>query len=254
MSENKKVILESKGLVKHFGGIFAVDDIDFKLYEGEILGIVGDNGAGKSTLIKCITGAYTRDQGDIILRGSKIQAKNTLQTRNLGIETVYQNQGLIDELNASYNLFLGREKIKSGLIGKIFQTLDRKFMNKETKELLKSIGIELKKPNAPVKELSGGQQQAVVVGRSAYWRGEVIILDEPTSGLGVEEQNKVLQMVRDINTKYNISFIVISHNLEHVFDLVDRILVMRCGKIVGNKKIKETTRNEIVALITGAAK
>ncbi|MBE0479147.1 sugar ABC transporter ATP-binding protein [Candidatus Aerophobetes bacterium] len=250
--KNKRIIIEARGLKKHFGGIRAVDDVSFKLYESEILGIVGDNGAGKSTLIKLITGAYKSDGGEVFLNGNRLEIQNTLQLRKLGIETVYQNQGLVENMNAPSNLFLGKEKVKPGLLGRVFKWLDKKFMKDETNELLKKLNIELKNFALPVKQLSGGQQQSVTIARATYWKGKITILDEPANNLGVEEQEKVLNLVRNLRENHNISFIMITHNLEHVFGIADRILVMRNGKIVGDKNVKETTRNEIVSLITGA--
>ncbi len=247
-----RVVLEVKHLSKHFGGIKAVDDVSITFNNKEIVGIVGDNGAGKSTLIKMISGAYKKDKGEIFLNGEKVEAENTRDAINLGIETVYQNNTLVDLLNASSNFFLGRERVKDNIWGRWFGFLDKAGMKKDTVKTLKNFRIELKNINSPIKVLSGGQQQSVVVGRAAYWKGKVIILDEPANNLGVEEQGKVLKLVESIRDEYGITFIMISHNLEHVFGIADRIIVMRGGKVVGVRKKAETTRNEIVGLITGA--
>ncbi len=248
----RQVILRVVNLSKNFGGIKAVDNVSLDFYTNEIVGIVGDNGAGKSTLIKMISGAYERDSGDIYLDGQHINVENTTEAIKLGIETVYQNNTLVDHLDAPKNFFLGRERVTNNILGRLFGFLDMKSMRQDTLKTLQNLKIELKNINAPVKLLSGGQQQSVVVGRAAYWKGKVIILDEPANNLGVQEQRKVLQLVQSIRDEYGITFIMISHNLEHVFGIADRIVVMRGGKVVGVKKTAETSRNEIVSMITGA--
>lgn len=250
--DSKQVILRVVNLSKHFGGIKAVDNVSLEFYKGEIVGIVGDNGAGKSTLIKMISGAYERDSGEIYLDGQKINVKNTSEAIKLGIETVYQSNTLVDHLDAPKNFFLGRERVTENIWGRLFGFLDIKGMRQDTLETLRKLKIDLKDINTPVKFLSGGQRQSVVVGRAAYWKGKVIILDEPTNNLGVQEQREVLKLVQSIRDEYGITFIMISHNLEHVFGIADRIVVMRGGRVVGVKKTLETTKNEIVSLITGA--
>lgn len=249
---SNQIILKVINLSKHFGGIKAVDNVSLEFYKSEIVGIVGDNGAGKSTLIKMISGAYERDSGEIYLDGQLVNVKNTADAIKLGIETVYQNNTLVGHLDAPKNFFLGRERVTDTLWGKIFGSLDMKGMRQDTLNTLKKLKIDLKDIYAPVKLLSGGQQQSVVVGRAAYWKGKVIILDEPANNLGVQEQREVLKLVQSIRDEYGITFIMISHNLEHVFDISDRIVVMRGGRVVGVKKTSETSRNEIVGLITGA--
>jgi len=249
---NENIVIETKSLEKHFGGIMAVNKIDMKLYKNEILAIVGDNGAGKSTLIKTITGVYKKDGGEIYIEGKKVDIRNTRDAKNLGIETVYQDKGLIPVLDASSNLFLGREKMRKNFLGKVFKFLDVWYMREETKNLLKKIGVELKDLTAHVKFLSGGQQQSVIVGRAVYWSGKILIFDEPTNNLGVNEQNKAIELIRNIRDTYKeVSIIMITHNLYHVFKLVDRILVLRNGQVVGERLRAKTTRNEIVSMITG---
>ena len=245
-------VLEARSISKNFGGIRAVDDVSFSLNKGEIVGMVGDNGAGKSTLIKVVTGAYKRDAGEVLLNGKPVVIENTRQARDLGIETVYQSSGLVEVMDAAANLFLGREALRPGWPGRIFGLIDRKRMRNETRELLKSLQIEVRNMSAPVQTLSGGQQQSVAVGRAAYWKGEIIILDEPANNIGVDQQRAVLNLVRHIRDTNGISFIMISHNMEHIFAVADRVIVMRNGRKVGDKRIAETSRNEVVGLITGA--
>lgn len=250
-SDGAPVVLEARALCKNFGGIRAVDNMSFTLGKGEILGIVGDNGAGKSTLIKIITGAYRKDGGEVLLNGRPVEIESTRHARELGLETVYQSSGLVEVMDAAANLFLGREALRPGWLGRL-GLIDRKRMRSETRELLKTLQIEVRNMSAPVQSLSGGQQQSVAVGRAAYWKGEIIILDEPANNIGVDQQRAVLSLVQHIRNTHGISFIMISHNMEHVFSLADRIIVMRNGRKVGDKRVVDTTRNEIVGLITGA--
>lgn len=244
--------LEARNIRKNFGGIKAVDDVSFRLEKGEILGVVGDNGAGKSTLIKTVTGAYRKNGGDVFLNGQPVVIENTRKARELGIETVYQASGLVEVMDAASNLFLGREMTKSGWLGKALGFINRGKMRSETGDLLKTLNIEVRNLAAPIRNLSGGQQQSVAVGRAAYWQGEIIILDEPANNIGVDQQRAVLELVKRIRDTRGVSFIMISHNMDHIFKLADRVLVMRGGRKVGNLRIADTTPAEVVGLITGA--
>ena len=239
--ENREIILETKGLSKHFDGIRAIDNIDMKLYKKEIIAIVGDNGAGKSTLIKTISGVHKRTRGEIFVYGETAHINSPLDARNYGIETVYQEESVIPILDAPSNLFLGR----------LFKFVDFNYMKKETKGLLKKLRIELKDMDADVGELSGGQRQSISVGRAIYWGGKILILDEPTNNLGVEQEKRVTELIKGIRNEFDVSVIVISHNLAHIIDLADRIIVLRNGNKVGEKIKVETNTNELVAMITG---
>jgi ABC-type sugar transport system ATPase subunit len=250
---NREVVLEARGLTKRFGGIVANHNIDMKLYEREIIAIVGDNGAGKSTLIKAISGIYEPDGGEIYIRGEKAAIHNPIDAKNYGIETVYQDEGLIRLFNPSMNLFLGRERLRKNVLGKLFRLVDYKYMRNETEKLLERIDIRLKDINAEVSALSGGQRQSVVVGRAVYWGSKIIILDEPTNNLGVKEERKIIDLIKNLRDKHDMSVIVISHNINHVFELVDRIIVLRNGEKVGERLKNETNINEIVSMITGVA-
>ncbi|MBA7513481.1 Fructose import ATP-binding protein FrcA [subsurface metagenome] len=247
----RKIILEVKNLKKYFGGIKAIDGIDMKLYEKEIVAIVGDNGAGKSTLIKTITGIYKKDDGEIYINGREINITNTRSARENGIETVYQDQKLVPTFDASGNLFLGREKITENVVGKFFKILDYKYMKKETKKLLKKVGVEIKEIDSPTAYLSGGQRQGVVVGRAVYWGGRILILDEPTNNLGAKQEKIVIDLIKKIREEYNVSIIVITHNIAHVFELVDRIIILRNGKKVGERIKTESNPNEIISMTIG---
>jgi len=249
----RKKILEVRGLSKYFGGIKAIDNIDLKLFEKEIIAIVGDNGAGKSTLIKTISGVYQKTAGEIFILDNKVNINNPVDAKGYGIETVYQDQGLIPILTATSNLFLGREKIRENILGKLFKFTDDRYMKRETEKLLNQLDVNLKDLNAPVYNLSGGQRQTVVVGRAVYWGGKILIFDEPTNNLGVKQERRVLDLIKKLREEFDLSIIVISHNIAHVFELVDRIIVLRNGKVVGEKLKNETNTNEIVSMITGVA-
>jgi len=251
---NKAVKLEVKNLCKFFGGVKAVNDVSFKVHESEIVAIVGDNGAGKSTLIKVISGFHKRNSGEILLEGKKIEIDDPNEAKKNGVETVYQTEGLISIFNAAGNLFLGREKVYDNILGKLFKFTDEKYMEKETESLLKKLSIELKYIKEEIGNLSGGQRQAVLVGRAVYWGGKILIFDEPTNNLSVNQQRKVIDLIKNIRNHYKISIIVISHNIEHVYELADRIIVLRNGVKVAERLKSETTASEIIHLITGALK
>ena len=250
---NKEVILEVKELSKHFGGIKAVNRVNMKLFKNEIIAIVGDNGAGKSTLIKIISGVHKKDGGQIFINGEEVQIENPMNAKKYGIETVYQEEGVISIFDASDNLFLGRERYKSNFLGKWFKFLDFKYMKEETEKLLARLSIELKDIDSEVSNLSGGQRQSIVIGRAAYWGGKIVILDEPTNNLGVKQERKVMELIKNLRNSYDVSIIVISHNINHVFELVDRIVVLRNGVIVGERIKNKTDTNEVVSLITGVS-
>jgi len=247
----RKVVLEVKNLVKTFGGVRAVDEINMKLYENEIIAIVGDNGAGKSTLIKTISGVHRKNAGEIFINNEFVDIKSPSDAKKYGIETVYQDQGVIPLFNAPLNLFLGREKNKDNVAGRIFKALDFNYMNLETINLMHRIGIEIEDIAIPISALSGGQRQSLVVGRAVYWGGKILIFDEPTNNLGIKQERNVIDLIKKIRNEYGLSIIVISHNISHVFELVDRIIVLRNGKVVGEKIKNETEPNEVVAMITG---
>jgi ABC-type sugar transport system ATPase subunit len=250
---NRKVLLETKGLSKHFGGIKAIDDVNVQLHENEIIAIVGDNGAGKSTLIKTIAGVYRKDSGDIYINGELVHINNPKDARSYGIETVYQDGGVISILDATANLFLGRVKYQDNVFGRLFKFLDYKHMRKETEQLLERLGVTLKDLNARINNLSGGQKQSVAVGRAIYWGGTILIFDEPTNNLGVKQERKIIELIKRIRVEFGVSIIVISHNIAHVFELVDRIIILRNGQKIGERMKEKTNMNEIVSMITGVA-
>ncbi|HCU22201.1 MAG TPA: ABC transporter ATP-binding protein [Candidatus Atribacteria bacterium] len=243
---HEEPILKMKSISKKFGSVQALYQVDFELYPNEILGLLGDNGAGKSTLIKIISGVFTQDEGEIFIRGKSVTISDPAGAKELGIETVYQDLALATKLNIAENIFLGREKMKKFLNTPI-QILDKKKMEAETRPLLERLRIALD-PKLKVGTLSGGQRQATAIAKSVFWEAKIIIMDEPTAALGVAETAKVRQIILDLK-KHGASVILISHNLEDVFSVADRAIVLRGGMRVGDRIIKNTTRDEIVKLM-----
>ena len=248
---SNKPILEVKNIKKHFGGVVALKGVDFKLYEGEILGIVGDNGAGKSTLIKIISGVYKKDSGEIYYNGKKVEINNPMDAKMLNIETVYQDLALVDELDVSANIFLGREETYLGRLGKVFGLLNYNKMYIDSFKLLRKLKVDVLDLYKRVRYLSGGQRQAIALSKSVFWGKKIIILDEPTAALGVKESRSALDLIKTLK-EHGMSVIIISHNLQHIFNVVDRIMVLRRGEKVGIRNKHEITASEIVSMITGA--
>ncbi len=241
--------LQAKGLYKRFGGLVAVDHVSLDVYPGEVIGLLGDNGAGKSTFIKMISGAYKPDGGQILLNGEAVSFSTPLEARRRGIETIYQDLALCDNLDASANIFLGREKMRHQL--GIFRMLDRPYMLHESRQVLDQLDIRIPELRNPIRQLSGGQRQAVSIARAVYWNAHLMIMDEPTASLGVPEQLKVLELIRTLRNQ-GVPVILISHNMQDVFAVADRVIVMRRGSKAGERKISETTENEVVSLMVGA--
>ncbi len=253
MANKDDYILEALGISKHFGGVYALDNVDLQLKHNEILGLVGDNGAGKSTLIKIISGILKQDSGDIYFKGEKVNIENPKDASELGIETVYQDLSLVDPRNVPFNIFLGREiKYKGPL--RIFGTLNDRFMLKESQDLLDKMNIDLGSLVKPMRDYSGGQRQAVAISKAVYWGTKIAILDEPTAALGVRESAKVLEFIKLLKEKSKLSIIIISHNMQHIFSVVDRIQVLRRGKLVTVQEAQEVSADDIVKYITGADK
>jgi ABC-type sugar transport system ATPase subunit len=243
-------ILSVVNVSKKFGGVLALDDVSLALQPGEVLALAGDNGAGKSTLIKIISGVYQPDGGAISFRGSPADLPNPAAARNFGIETIYQDLALSDNLDVGANVFLGREPMNT-MLG-FLPRINRPFMREAARKLLDDLDIDISesKMSMPVGALSGGQRQAVAIARAMYWDASVLIMDEPTAALGVPEQLKVMALIRRLK-KENVAVIFISHNLTDIFNVADRIMVLRRGKVAGERLTKETTDVEIVSLMVG---
>jgi len=240
-------VLDVKSVSKRFGGVQALDDVSIHLNEGEVLALAGDNGAGKSTLIKVVSGVYHPDDGDIIFNNENIQLDNPRFAREKGIETIYQDLALADNLNVGANIFLGREPMitKFGV-----PIIDRELMLSESKKVLKNLEINIPESSLeePVGKLSGGQRQAVAIGRALYWNAKLLIMDEPTAALGVPEQRNVMDLIKKLKEQ-KVSIIFISHNLTDIFQASDRIVVLRRGIKAGERMINETNSDEIVKLM-----
>ena len=242
-------ILQVKDLYKRFGGLVAVDHVSLDIHPGEVVGLLGDNGAGKSTLIKMISGAYKPDGGQILLNGEVVSFSTPLEARRRGIETIYQDLALCENLDASANIFLGRERMRHQL--GIFRVLDRPYMLRESRQVLDQLDIRIPELRNPIRQLSGGQRQAVSIARAVYWNAYLMIMDEPTAALGVPEQLKVLELIRTLRNQ-GVPVILISHNMLDVFAVADRVIVMRRGSKSGERRISETNENEVVGLMVGA--
>lgn len=242
-------ILQIKNLYKHFGGLVAVDHVSLDIYPGEVVGLLGDNGAGKSTLIKMISGVYRADGGQVLLDGAPVSFATPLEARRRGIETIYQDLALCENLDASSNIFLGREKMRRQL--GILRVLDRPYMLHESSQVLDQLDIRIPDLRHPIRQLSGGQRQAVSIARAVYWKARLMIMDEPTAALGVPEQLKVLELIRTLRNQ-GVPVILISHNMQDVFAVADRVVVMRRGLMAGERKISETNENDVVGLMVGA--
>ena len=244
----KEPILRVENVSKHFGGVHAVENVSFELFQGEVLGLVGDNGAGKSTLIKMISGVLTPNEGRIYWQGEAIVDSSPKGVRDLGIETIYQDLSLADNLGVPANLFLGREVIKR-YFG-ILKVLNEKKMTHEARAELKVLNIRIDSMEIPVRNLSGGQRQSVAIGRALYWNARLLIMDEPTAALGVKERNNILRLIERLKSQ-GVSVILISHNLFDIFAVTDRILVLRRGTRASELITAKTTEAEVVRLMIG---
>ncbi len=243
-------ILSIRNLTKKFGGLTAVDNVDLDVFPGEVVALLGDNGAGKSTLIKCVSGAHMHTKGTITFQGEEVSFTNPIQARDKGIETIYQDLALANNLDVAGNIFLGREKERAHF-GGLFHSLEDKFMRARSAEALESLHVEIPDLTAPIETLSGGQRQAVAIARAVYWDARLMIMDEPTNNLGVPEQKKVLELIAKLRER-GVPVILISHNLPDVFAVADRLVVMQRGRKVTEKRIADTHSEEVVQYMVGA--
>mgnify|MGYP001007074151 FL=1 len=245
------IILKASGLVKRYGGVTALDGVDFELRAGEILAVIGDNGAGKSSLIKALSGAVVPDEGTMELDGQAVHFRSPIDARRHGIETVYQDLAVAPAMSIAENLFLGRELRRPGVLGSVFRSLDKKRMLEEAISRMNDLKVGIRSMTQAVETLSGGQRQCVAVARAAAFAQHVVIMDEPTAALGVKEGNMVLELIRRVRDK-GLPVILISHNMPHVFEIADRIHIQRLGRracVVNPKKI---SMSDTVAVMTGA--
>lgn len=243
-------ILSIRNMVKRFGGLVAVNDVSLDIHPGEVVALLGDNGAGKSTLIKCVSGVHLPDEGEIRFEGKPVRFQRPIDARSAGIETIYQDLALANNLDVPSNIFLGREK-KNHYLGGLINTLDDRFMLQEAEQSLAALDIRFPSLTQPIESLSGGQRQAVAIARAIYWKARLMIMDEPTNNLGVPEQNKVLELIRKLRDQ-GVPVILITHTMPDVFAVADRIIVMHRGRKVTEKRTPETSASELVQYMVGA--
>jgi simple sugar transport system ATP-binding protein len=245
-------LLRVDNVTKTFGAVQALRGVSFSLERGKVLALVGDNGAGKSTLVKIISGVHPPTSGQFFLNGQVCHFDHPAAAMAAGIETVYQNLALIEELDVADNVYLGRETTRGGPLGRLLGVLDRPSMRQHTAQALSQLHIKIPAPTLAVRRMSGGQRQAIAIGRALTWGRELLILDEPTAALGVDETEQVLRMIEELRDKKGFTFIVISHNMQNVYRIADKVVVLRQGRHVATLQKDETTLEEIVAYITGA--
>jgi D-xylose transport system ATP-binding protein len=242
MANSGTPLVELRDISIAFGGIKAVDHVSIDLYPGEVVGLLGHNGAGKSTLIKCLSGAYKADSGEILINGERAEINNPRDARSYNIETIYQTLALADNLNAASNLFLGREIVGAGGF------LDDSAMEAETRKILARLNPNFRKFNVPVSALSGGQRQSVAIARAVYFNAKILIMDEPTAALGPQETQMVAELIQELK-KQGIGIFLIEHDIHAVMDLCDRAVVMKNGQRVGTVNVNEVTDEDILGMI-----
>jgi fructose transport system ATP-binding protein len=249
--ERGKIVLEARKIVKRYGHVTALDGANLELRAGEVLAVIGDNGAGKSTMVKVLCGAVIPDEGQVLLDGVPVHFSSPMDPRKRGIETVYQDLAVAPALDIATNLFLGREVRCRGILGSWFRLLDKRRMKSEAQKEMAELKFRLPSIDSAVEDLSGGQRQGVAVARSAIFARRLVIMDEPTAALGVRESGEVLNLIRTIRDR-GLPVLLISHNMPHVFELADRIHIMRLGRRVALTTPKEHSMGEVVAIMTGA--
>ena len=235
-------LVEMKDICISFGGVHAVDHVSVDLHPGEVVGLLGHNGAGKSTLIKILSGAYRSDSGQILIDGKQATINSPRDARNYNIETIYQTLALADNLDSASNLFLGREIVTP------FGFVDDDAMEAETRKIMSRLNPNFRKFKAPVKALSGGQRQSVAIARAVYFNARILIMDEPTAALGVQETQMVSELIQELK-KQGLGIFLISHDIHDVFDLADRVAVMKNGQLVGSARTQDVTKDEVLGMI-----
>jgi simple sugar transport system ATP-binding protein len=243
-------LLEIQNVTKSFGHVEALRGADLCVHQNEVVALVGDNGAGKSTMVKVISGVFEPDSGDVLLNGKPVRFSSPLAARAAGIETVYQDLALANDLDPTANLFLGRELLKPGLLGRL-GFLDSAEMRRRTTDAFSVLGVRIPGITSPVTGLSGGQRQGVAVSRAVTWASKIVVMDEPTAALGVVQTRKVLDMICRVR-EAGLSVIVISHDLPEVFEVADRIEVLRLGVRVGSLRTQDTDMEQVIGMMTGA--
>jgi fructose transport system ATP-binding protein len=246
-----EIVLEARNIIKRYGHVTALDGANLELRAGEVLAVIGDNGAGKSTMVKVLCGAVVPDEGQVLLDGVPVHFASPMDPRKRGIETVYQDLAVAPALDIATNLFLGREVRCRGILGSWFRLLDKRRMKSEAQREMGELKFRLPSIDSAVEDLSGGQRQGVAVARAAIFARRLVIMDEPTAALGVRESGEVLNLIRTIRDR-GLPVLLISHNMPHVFELADRIHIMRLGRRVALTTPKQHSMGEVVAIMTGA--
>jgi simple sugar transport system ATP-binding protein len=241
-------LLEVRNLSRHFGAVRALDNCSLCVHPGEVVALAGDNGAGKTTMIKVISGVYPPTSGEILINGKPMHFSSPQDARDKGMETIYQDLALADNLTIGGNIFLGREPMRKAF--GFLPVIDRKAMAEAARKTMATLDFHVKRLDAPVSNFSGGQRQAVAIGRAVYWNAKILIMDEPTAALGVPEQRKVVALIKSLKAQGR-GVIFISHNLQDIFAVSDRIVVLRRGIVAGQRNIKDTNHDEVVKLMIG---
>ena len=243
-------IVRMEHISKSFGPVKALDDVTIELKQNEVLGLLGDNGAGKSTLIKILSGVFQSDSGEIYFDGKRVSFGSPIDARRSGIETIYQDLALINDLNVYHNVFLAKEQFRNS-VG-FLKFLDNKKMEQEASRFLSDLGINIPSLDTKVASLSGGQRQSIAVARSVYFSAKVLIMDEPMAALGVVETKRVLDLIESLKKRGGVSIIIITHNIAQALATADRIVMISRGQVIGEKNVKDTNVDEITTIISKA--
>jgi simple sugar transport system ATP-binding protein len=243
-------VLEARQIYKSFGRVHALRGANFTVYPQEVVALVGDNGAGKSTLVKSLVGVHPPDSGEIIFEGREVHIQTPHDARDLGIETVYQDLALAEEIDPAANMYLGREILRPGVLGKL-GFLDKAAMRRKSDDAFHSLGVRIQDTGARVANMSGGQRQGVAISRAVTWASKVVFMDEPTAALGVVQTRNVLDHIRRVRDQ-GLSVVLISHNMPEVFEVADRIEVLRLGERVARLRPAEVSMEDVVSAMTGA--
>ena len=244
--------LELRGIGKSFGAVHALKDVSFSIQKGEVVALLGDNGAGKTTLVRCLAGIHQADHGEVLFNGQPVRIEGPQQARALGIETVFQDLAMVPEFDISTNLFLNREILSKNPLLRAIGWLDKAAMQRQARKSLHRLNSRIPDISAKVQSLSGGQRQAVAIARAVNWGADLVIMDEPTAALGVEQSAQVNELIRLISSQ-GVAVLLISHNMQHVLETCDRAVVLYQGRSVADVAIRDVSKEQLVALITGAA-
>jgi simple sugar transport system ATP-binding protein len=250
VSEQRKPVLEARDIVKNFGRVQALRGASFTVYPNEVVALIGDNGAGKSTLVKTLTGVHPPDSGEILFDGAPVDIHTPSDARRLGIETVYQDLALAAEVDPAANMFLGREILRPGVLGKL-GFLDKSEMRRRSDDAFEQLGVTIQDTGARVANMSGGQRQGIAICRAVTWATKVVFMDEPTAALGVVQTRNVLDQIKRVRDQ-GLSVVLISHNMPEVFEVADRIEVLRLGARVARLRPQEVSMEDVVSAMTGA--